>query len=197
MGASKTKAPPQVKHHALTAAPLTVGSPEFKAASLTVRRIVEQLSPVVPDAAAAMSERIRHWTREGLLLPIDQHHAGTGRHRRYSPDTSYDAAVLNALANAGIQLVSRPYIQAVLSQAREALQKWRHARSARHKLPLFFLVISHGVTWINGEPTASIHEGKVKHDPAAEIMIVVNLSQLFSRVSRVATMTKMFEPNSH
>jgi DNA-binding transcriptional MerR regulator len=184
MRASKKKAPRQVKRHALTAVPLTVGSPELGAPTLTVGQIAEELGTVAPDAAAAMSERIRHWTREGLLLPVNQHHAGTGRHRRYSPDTSYEAAVLNALANAGLQLVSRPYIQAALSQARAALQKWRQARSAGHKLPLLFLVISHEMTRINGEPTASIHEGIVKHDPAAEIMIVVNLSQLFLRVRR-------------
>ena len=184
MGASKKRTPREVKRHALTAVPLTVAPPEFEAATLTVGQIVEQLSPVVPDAAAAMSERIRHWTREGLLLPIDQHHAGTGRHRRYSPDTSYDAAVLNALANAGLQLVSRPYIQAALSQARAALQKWRRARSAGHKLPLFFLVISHETTRAGNEPTVSIHEGIVKHAPTAEITIVVNLSQAFSRVRR-------------
>ena len=174
----------QLKHHALIAGPLTTGPPELGAPTLTVGQIVERLGPVAPDAAAAMSERIRHWTREGLLLPVNQHHAGTGRHRRYSADTSYEAAVLNALANAGLQLVSRPYIQAALSQAIAVLQKWRQARSAGRKLPLFFLVISHDTTRISGEPTASIHEGIVKPDPAAEIIIVVNLSQLFLRVRR-------------
>jgi MerR HTH family regulatory protein len=183
MRASKKKAPRQVKRHALTAVPLSVASPELEALTLTVGQIVEQLGPITPDAAAAMRERIRHWTREGLLLPVNQHHAGTGRHRRYSPDTSYEAKVLNALANAGLQLVSRPYIQAALSKARAVLQKWRQARSAGHKLPLFFLVISHDMT-LNGEPTASIHEGIVKHDPTAEIVIVVNLSELFLRVRR-------------
>jgi hypothetical protein len=173
----------QVKRHVLTAVPLTVDSPELGAPTLTVGQIVEQLGSVAPDAAA-MSERIRHWTREGLLLPVNQHHAGTGRHRRYSPYASYEAAILNALATAGLQLVSRTYIQAALSQARAALQKWHQARSAGHKLPLFFLVILHDMTRIGGDPIASIHEGIVKHDPTAEIMIVVNLSQLFLRVRR-------------
>jgi DNA-binding transcriptional MerR regulator len=184
MGASKKKAR-QVKHHALTAVPLTTGSPELEAPTLTltVGQIAERLGPVGPDAAA-MSERIRHWTREGLLLPVNQHHAGTGRHRRYSPDASYEAAILNALATAGLQLVSRPYIQAALSQARAALQEWHRARIAGRKLPIFFLVILHDMTRIGGEPTASIHQGTVKHDPTAEIMIVVNLSQLFLRVLR-------------
>jgi DNA-binding transcriptional MerR regulator len=180
MGTSKKKAR-QVKHHALTALPLTTGAPDLGRPTLTVGQIVEQLGPVAPDPAAT-SERIRHWTREGLLLPIDQHHAGTGRHRRYSPDASYEAAILNALANAGLQLVSRPYIQAALTQARAALKRWRQARSAGQKLPSFSLVISHDVEGIGAEPTATVHEGIVKQDPTAEIMIVVNLSRLFLRV---------------
>ena len=182
MRASKKKAP-QVKRRAFTAAPLAVNNPELGAPTLTVGQIVEQLGPVAPDASA-MSERVRHWTREGLLLPVNSHHAGTGRHRRYSPDAGYEAAVLNALATAGLQLVSRPYIQDALNQARATLQKWHRARRAGRKLPVFFLVILHDMTRIGGEPIASIHEGAVKHDPTAEIMIAVNLSQLFLRVRR-------------
>jgi DNA-binding transcriptional MerR regulator len=182
MAASKKKGR-QVKHHVLTAVPLTVDAPELGKPTLTVGQIVEQLGPVAPDAAA-MSERIRHWTREGLLLPVNQHHAGTGRHRGYSPDAVYEAAILNALATAGLHLVSRPYVHAALSQARAALKKWQEARRAGRKLPLFFLVILHDMTRIGGEPTASIHEGIVKQDPTAEMAIVLNLSQLFLRVRR-------------
>jgi MerR HTH family regulatory protein len=178
MSGSKKKGG-QVTRRALTAVPLTVGSPGLGAPTLTVGQIVEQVGAVAPDLAAAVSERIRHWTREGLLVPIDQHHAGTGRHRRYSSDTSYDAAILNALASAGLHLVSRPYIQVALSHARGVLRTWRQAISAGHKLPTFYLVISHEVTRVGSEPTVSIHEGVVKHTPTAEIMIVVNLSQLF------------------
>jgi hypothetical protein len=180
MGVSKKKAR-QVKRHALTPIPLAVNSPRLGAPTLTVCQIVEQLRPVAPDATA-MKERLRHWTREGLLLPVNQHHAGTGRHRRYGSDASYEAAILNALATCGLQLVSRPYIQDALSQARAALQKWHQARSAGRKLPVFFLVILHDMTRIGGEPTASIHEGIVKYDPTAEITIVISLSQLFLRV---------------
>jgi hypothetical protein len=183
MGVSKKKKAREVKRHALTAVPLTVDSPELGTPTLTVGQIVEQLGPLAPDVAA-VSARIRHWTREGLLLPVTQHHAGTGRHRRYSPDASYEAAILNALATVGLQLVSRPYIEDALSQARAALQEWHQARSAGRKLPLFFLVILHDMTRIGGEPTASIHEDIVKHNPTAEIIIVVNLSQIFLRVWR-------------
>jgi hypothetical protein len=181
MSASKKKGR-HLKPHTLSAVSLTVGSPELGKPTLTVGQIVEQLGAVASDSAAAISERIRHWTREGLLIPVDQHHAGTGRHRRYSSDISYEAAVLNSLANAGLQLVSRPYIQDALRHARAALQRWRQAIIAGHKLPLFFLVISYEPTRVGSEPIVSIHEGVVNHAPAAEIMIVVNLSQLFLRM---------------
>jgi DNA-binding transcriptional MerR regulator len=176
----------QVKRGALTATPLKVGSPELGVPTLTVGQIVEQLGPASPDAAAAMRERIRHWTREGLLSPVDQHHAGTGRHRRYSPDTMYETAVLDALASAGLHLVSRPYIKAALRQTRAVLQKWRKARASGQEAPLFFLIISHEKTRIGGEPTMSIQEGIVKQDRTAEIMIVVNLSQLFLDARRTS-----------
>jgi hypothetical protein len=180
MGSLKKKGR-RVTHHALAGVPLATGPAGLGKPTLTVGQIVKQLWPFAPDAAA-MSERIRHWTREGLLLPIDQHHPGTGRHRRYSSDATYEAAILNALATAGLQLVSRPYIQTALNQARSALQKWRQAGTAGRKLPLLFLVISHDVAQIGGEPTTSIHEDMVKQNPTAEIAIVLNLSQLFSRM---------------
>ena len=171
----------KITRHALTAAPLTVGSP-----TLTVGEIVEQLGAVTSDSAAALSERIRHWTREGLLVPVAQHHAGTGRHRRYGLDSSYDAAVLDALASAGLHLVSRPYIRDVLRHARAALHKCRQAIGAGSTLPPLFLVISQEPTHLGREPTVSIHEGVVNPPPGAEVMIAVNLSQLFLRGLRVS-----------
>jgi hypothetical protein len=176
-----------LKRHSLKAVPLPVGSPDLGEPTLTVGQIVEQLGPLTPDEAAELSERIRHWTRKGLLVPVDQHHAGTGRHRGYRPATSYEVVVLNALARAGLDLVSRPDIRAALEQATAAFQKWLQAMSAGHKPPLLFLVISHDRTQVGSEPTVSTHEELVHHAPAAEIMIAVNLSKLFSRVlSRVS-----------
>jgi hypothetical protein len=134
-----------------------------------------------------MSERIRHWTKIGLLRPIRQHRSGTGRHRRYSPEACFEAAILNALASVGLELVSRSYVQNALSQSREALRKWHKASDLGRELPLFFLVILEDMTRTGGEPTVSISEGAIKIDPAAETMIVVNLSRLFSHVQSMRT----------
>jgi hypothetical protein len=182
LGGSMAMSKKNLKRHSLKAVPLTVGSPDLGEPTLTVSQIVEQLGPLTPDEAAALSERIRHWTRKGLLLPVDQHHAGTGRHRGYRPATSYEVVVLNALARAGLDLVSRPDIRAALEQATAAFQKWLQAMSAGRKPPLLFLRMQ-----VGSEPTVSTHEELVRHAPAAETMIAVNLSKLFSRVlSRVS-----------
>src|SRR5512132_1994907 len=111
---------------ALTAESLTVSSPVLGRPTLSVGDIAERLGMLAPSASAAI-ERTRHWTREGLLLPVDQHHAGTGKHRRYAVNVNDDAAILSALANAGLHTVSLPYVQSALAKARSALPRWLKA----------------------------------------------------------------------
>jgi hypothetical protein len=171
------------QRQALGVAALPGASPEIGAPTLTVGQIVEQLGSLAFDTQA-MNERIRHWTREGLLHPVDLHHAGTGKHRRYGPDAVFEAAVLNALATAGLQVVSRPYVKTILTEVRKALKKYRATTAAGHKAPPFFLTVSHDLTQPGGEPTATLSESAVKYDSAADVAIVIKLSQLFARTSR-------------
>src|SRR5215471_4882471 len=88
--------------HDLEAQSLTVASPVIGTPTLTVTvgEIAEQLS-ATPEETPAVRERLRHWTREGLMSPIAHRHAGTGKHRHYEPSITYDGAILNALARAG------------------------------------------------------------------------------------------------
>jgi hypothetical protein len=72
---------------------------------------------------------IRKRTREGLLVPVDRHHAGTGKHRRYDADSTYDAAILNAVASAGLHVVTQKYPIEALAMARHARAKWQRTRS--------------------------------------------------------------------
>jgi DNA-binding transcriptional MerR regulator len=65
------------------------------------RRIARQ-----GDDHQALVERVRHWTREGLLragttLADLDLHPGTGRYRLYDEEQIYRAAVLNALVKEG------------------------------------------------------------------------------------------------
>jgi DNA-binding transcriptional MerR regulator len=59
------------------------------------------------DDQQALIERVRHWTREGLIVPIFYLsdlglHPGTGRYRKYDEEQVYRAAVLNVLAERGV-----------------------------------------------------------------------------------------------
>jgi len=70
---------------------------------LTVSEIAQRLIDA-PEHQAVLVERIRHWTREGLIKPIGEKNPGTGRHRKYEHTVLVDVAVLNALAGLGIQV---------------------------------------------------------------------------------------------
>jgi DNA-binding transcriptional MerR regulator len=53
------------------------------------------------EAVQPLFERIRHWTREGLLTPAGEKNPGTGRSRRYGDDAVRKARVLNSLTELG------------------------------------------------------------------------------------------------
>jgi hypothetical protein len=111
------------------------------------------------------------------LSPIASHHSGTGKHRKYDASSVYDAAILNAVARAGLHVVTQRYLLEALSAARRARQKWERAKT---RGPLF-LEISHQA--VGGrDPVVAIHEGAVRCDPAAGLSIVINLAQIFKEV---------------
>jgi len=162
--------------HVLAATSLTAASPSLGTATLTVGQIADQLRTVAPDAAATC-ERLRHWTREGLLSPVGSPHSGTGKHRRYDGSSVYDAAILNAVASAGLHVVvAQEYLLDALSRARRARQKWQRAGT---RGPLW-LEISHRAA--RGGTAIAIHEGAVQCDPDAELSIVINLARIFADV---------------
>jgi len=49
-------------------------------------------------------ERVRHWTREGLLSPVGEKNPGTGRSRLYDDSMVRKARALNSLTECGVTL---------------------------------------------------------------------------------------------
>jgi hypothetical protein len=49
---------------------------------------------------AQLVERIRAWTKEGLLVPVGEKNPGTGRHRRYPYSAVPEAMLLKVLSDA-------------------------------------------------------------------------------------------------
>ena len=171
------------KPDALTAMSLTTASPVIGMPTMTVGELAEQLS-ASPEEIPAVRERLRHWTREGFMFPLARHHAGSGRHRQYDQSSTYDAAILNALARAGLHIISRPYVTEMLAKAHQARQAWQ---SAKKRGPLF-LEISHAA---NGGAVIAVREGTAKSVPPAELTIVIDLRQIF-----LACENKMAERDS-
>jgi hypothetical protein len=56
------------------------------------------------DDAQSVFERIRHWTREGLLTAFGEPNPGTGRKRQYEVREVPKARLFNELADFGVNL---------------------------------------------------------------------------------------------
>jgi hypothetical protein len=148
---------------------------------MTVGEIATRLVAITGDQSATV-ERLRHWTREGLMSPVEAHHSGTGRHRRYDQVAAYEAAVLTAIAAAGIHVAPARYLVATLALVRNALSMWQQPKGGKAS-PLF-LEISHFIK-PGMEPVLAIREGTTNHDDLqANLTITINLGQLFEDVTR-------------
>jgi DNA-binding transcriptional MerR regulator len=165
-----------IKVHHLTAASLTAGSTELGAPTLTVGGIAEQLRTLAPDTEASI-ERIRHWTREGLITPVKKPNAGTGKHREYDALSVLDAAILTAIADAGLHIAAHKYLLDGLAQVRGAFQKWKVAEGGDD----LFLEISHTKA---GSPLIAVHEGSDILNPTARLTILINLTQILLEIGK-------------
>jgi hypothetical protein len=66
--------------------------------TLTVSEIAERIRRPHEDMRAA-GDRIRNWTREGLLNPVGEKHPGTGKVRRYPQSALLEAAFLQVITD--------------------------------------------------------------------------------------------------
>lgn len=66
--------------------------------TLTAAEIAERIRRPNEDMRAA-GDRIRNWTREGLLVPVGEKNPGTGKVRRYAADAVVDAALLQTIVD--------------------------------------------------------------------------------------------------
>lgn len=162
-----------------------MGGPRPGDATLTVGEVAQALAPIAPNVAATV-QRLRHWTREQMLVPAEQIHAGTGRHRQYDADAVYDAAVLHAATNAGLNISSQRHLIDALSQVRFALPNWKLAVSRGAYAPLYL----HIWRTTTGATTSEISENQYngpsdkrgfKSDDVITT-IQIDLGKLFAKV---------------
>ena len=99
---------------------------------LVVSEIADRILPPHATAAdrAMTIERLRYWTREGLLATAGDQNPGTGRRRLYDDAVIYDAAVLNALARQGIQVGRENFLTIAMTLISKAKGEW-HKKTNR------------------------------------------------------------------
>jgi hypothetical protein len=71
---------------------------------LSARELAQRIAARSGGESDTLFERVRHWTREGLLNVDGELNPGTGRNREYPESELGKARVLNALAELGIGL---------------------------------------------------------------------------------------------
>jgi len=154
----------------------------LEAQTVTAGGIAELIAR--PTDNASLVTRIRNWTAQRLLVPLGSVHTGVGKHRQYDLVAVIDAAVLNALAEAGIQPVGRegPLLFA-LAQTQAAYRDW-----VRQPKTHYLLEVS-GVRSASGEGTAYVHRLRKESERPrptvdAEVVILVDLNRIFARLPR-------------
>lgn len=160
----------------LIPASLAVSSPVVGAPTFTVGEMAEQLRPLCSNKIATV-ERLRGWTRGGILNPVDKEHEGTGTRRKYEVNSIFDAAVLSAIADAGLPIVGQSYLLHALSLVRRERENWTKGERSGQ----LFLEIS---PMQAGTPFLAVHKSAVTPNPNARLTILINLVEIFSQVGQ-------------
>jgi hypothetical protein len=148
----------------------------------TVSDLAEALAPIAPDVAGTI-QRIRHWTREGVLQPIAFAHGGPGKHRRYSPAAVYSAAVLHVLTIAGLPVSQSQFLGQLMPWVNEFAGQWIHARDRA-------LIVKSGrlTVTVTAKGETEVKRGAPGDANTANVVlaIAIDLIKIFTQVDMAA-----------
>jgi DNA-binding transcriptional MerR regulator len=150
---------------------------------LTIRGLAERLAPIAPDTDATV-QQLRHWTREGLLRPVQDLHSGPGVHRLYDEAAVYEATILSVVANAGLPISGSQVLAEAMAQARVEIAR-RKGGKGRKRPHLILVRSALGMT-----AAAVVEAGEKLTDSrgfkAAEAVVTIDidLGKLFAQLDR-------------
>jgi len=150
--------------------------------TITVGDIVKRLIPLSRRATTStLVERVRAWTKEKFLVPIQGWSQGPGRHAHYDPDVVYLAAVLNTLAERGLQVSQqRKLVEAYATF--NPLRDWKLFRAKGQSVKLLLIV-----SQLDGEQISIKKQvERSLHAPADlpddDFSAVMNLGRIWARL---------------
>jgi hypothetical protein len=160
---------------------------------ITVREIAKRIRGDREELEVVIN-RLRNWTKEGLLEFSGDKHPGTGRARFYPEYAVIDALVISALTATGIPAVragsATGAYSTVLALARSAYyQDFKEKEAA--SITLFLVVLNADGTvydsnadraWVTSAPNGRVNVPLTAVD--SDITIFINLSSLFRRLEK-------------
>jgi DNA-binding transcriptional MerR regulator len=127
-------------------------------------------------AKEAFIQRMRHWTRERLLLPLGETNPGTGKHRLYRDTAIYDALILEAMTDRGIPIATQRLIIGTVRQERHLGRRVKEQEKSGAK---FFLVIE---TLGNHSAPYFSDDLEDLKDRIADSILIFDLVRLFAQI---------------
>jgi DNA-binding transcriptional MerR regulator len=122
----------------------------------------------------AFIQRVRHWTRERLLLPHGEANPGIGKYRLYSVATVLEALLLDKLTNKGMPIAEQREIITNYRKERDIGDRVReHAKTGRG----FWLVVA---TWGNKSFPHWTADPKAIFDQAPDDVFAIDLIKQFN-----------------
>jgi DNA-binding transcriptional MerR regulator len=149
--------------------------------ALTVAALAELIRRDDADPSGVI-ERLRHWTTEGLLVPIGDRNPGSGKPRTYADSAVFDAAILNTLADVGFHIGKQRYFLIVLQLAERAKELWQ-----QKSLKTLYLEIADFIEpdVDGGRQAVFLHESKRNlFHPRSDGSYILNVTRLFARIEK-------------
>jgi hypothetical protein len=155
--------------------------------ALTAGEIAERIRESDDEDLRVIGERLRHWTRSGLLKPIGEQNPGTGHHLRYPERALVDAAILSRLTRRyGLWAKKMPlFTAALLDKAVEQIPKMRgHAEHKRIAYLLFGTINGKfvGNVQVVNQPNTKTGSSELVVPPTMDDAILINLTRLFAQL---------------
>jgi hypothetical protein len=147
--------------------------------TFTVTEIAERIAPK-GEKLDLVADRIRNWTKDGLLEPTGEKNPGTGRSRQYPEKALIEAMVLLELMDClGVQPIKARWFAGWFNSTKTAIR-----RDVQHKQ---FLVLSRGrdggkITVVDANPFTELPAALQRSKFASHI--IIDLGALYARLER-------------
>jgi hypothetical protein len=162
-------------------------SPEPEQSTITAGDIVQKLMPITRRGnTGTLMERVRSWTKEKFLVPLEGLGQGPGKHARYDPAVIYLAALLNTFAERGLQVSQQRKLVEVCGMF-DPLKRWTAAKKKGRDLKLVLMISQLGGDQISMKFQYDDRQEIPIEPPDEDFWAVLDLGRIWTKLERGAT----------